>query len=125
MQMSNVRYANSITLYYPIQSNTVPQSCIVSTISHQIMSSLISCGILRLDRQFIAITTAQIYRQRSGTMLPLASTLGQTKKAWGNWRNLSLDVHTEGSLKSKNKCSNPLKNIVSGLSNAIPPDFNS
>ena len=35
---------------------------------------------------------------------------------------VSFNVRTEGSLKPKNKRSNPLKNIISGSSKSIAPD---
>ena len=44
------------------------------------------------------------------------------QKRLGEIGAVSLDVRTEGSLKPKNKRSNPLKNIISGSSKSSAPD---
>ena len=44
------------------------------------------------------------------------------QKRLGEIGSVSLDVRTEGSLKPKNKRSNPLKNIISGSSKSSVPD---
>jgi len=44
------------------------------------------------------------------------------QKRLGEIGAVSLDVRTEGSLKPKNKRSNPLKNIISGSSKSSVPD---
>jgi len=44
------------------------------------------------------------------------------QKRLGDIGAVSLDVRTEGSLKPKNKRSNPLKNIISGSSKSSVPD---
>ena len=41
------------------------------------------------------------------------------QKRLGEIGAVSLDVRTEGSLKPKNKCSNSLKNIISGSSKSL------
>ena len=44
------------------------------------------------------------------------------EKRLGEICSVSLDVRTEGSLKSKNKRAHSLKNIISGVTNTIQPD---
>ena len=44
------------------------------------------------------------------------------QKRLGEIGTVSLDVRTAGSLKPKNKRSNPLKNIISGSSKSSAPD---